>query len=145
MSAAVLPAAHAGHARPTTSWSAGARPAAATPITGAPAPAVRTRLRLTRRGRVVLTALAAVPVAVAALLLVIVPGNAAADVPGAGAGSGAQFEYITIAPGDSLWAIAETIAPQADPRVVVDEIVRLNALGDALVEAGEIIALPLGY
>ena len=40
---------------------------------------------------------------------------ARADAPAA------RSTYVTVAPGDSLWSIAETIAPHADPRDVVDD------------------------
>ena len=100
-----------------------------------------TRLRLTRRGRVVLTALASLPLVVWALVAVLGSGGAAAD-----AGSVAparSFEYVTIWRGDSLWAIAESLAPEGDPRVLVDEIIRLNGLDDAVVEPGQRLALPV--
>ena len=54
-----------------------------------------------------------------------------------------SFEYVTIGQGDSLWAIAESIAPDGDPRVLVDEIIRLNGLADAVVEPGQRLALPV--
>ena len=52
---------------------------------------------------------------------------------------------ITVAAGDSLWSIAEEVAPTADPRDVVDAIVRLNALDGVVVAAGQRIALPAEY
>ena len=99
-----------------------------------------TRLRLTRRGRVVFTALAALPLIAWALVAVLGSGGAAAD---AGSQAPASFEYVTIGQGDSLWALAESIAPDGDPRVLVDEIIRLNGLDDAVVEPGQRLALPV--
>jgi hypothetical protein len=99
-----------------------------------------TRLRLTRRGRVVFTALAALPLVAWALVAVLGSGGAAAD---AGSQRPASFEYVTIGQGDSLWALAESIAPDGDPRVLVDEIIRLNGLDDAVVEPGQRLALPV--
>ena len=104
------------------------------------ATAPATRLRLTRRGRVVFTALAALPLVAWALVAVLGSGGAAAD---AGSQAPAYFEYVTIGQGDSLWALAETIAPDGDPRVLVDEIIRLNGLDDAVVEPGQRLALPV--
>ena len=105
------------------------------------AQAPATHLRLTRRGRVVFTALAALPLVVWALVAVLGAGDAAAD---AGAVLPAtSFEYVTIGQGDSLWAIAESIAPEGDPRVLIDEIIRLNGLPDAVVEPGQRLALPV--
>ena len=40
--------------------------------------------------------------------------------------------------GESLWSIAEQVAPEADPRDVVDAIVRLNALDGVTVSAGPV-------
>jgi LysM repeat protein len=100
-----------------------------------------TRLRLTRRGRIVFTTLGAVPLVAWALITVLGSGDAAAD---AGAELGARtFEYVTVHQGDSLWAIAESIAPHGDPREVIDEIIRLNGLDDAMVEPGQRLALPV--
>lgn len=101
----------------------------------------RTRLRLTRRGRIVFTTLGALPLVGWAIVTILGSGGAAADV---GAELGARtFEYVTVHQGDSLWAIAESIAPQGDPRVVIDEIMRLNGLDEATVEPGQRLALPV--
>jgi hypothetical protein len=100
-----------------------------------------TRLRLTRRGRIVFTTLGAVPLVAWAVITVLGSGGAAAD---AGAELSARtFEYVTVHQGDSLWAIAESIAPHDDPREVIDEIIRLNGLDDAMVEPGQRLALPV--
>lgn len=115
------------------------RDAVAAPIPAAP---TRTRLRLTRRGRVVFTSLAAVPIVVGAFTAVLGAGGAAADIDSHGAASSASFEYTTVGHGDSLWAIAESIDPEADVRDIIDEIMRLNGLDDAVVEPGQRLALP---
>ena len=100
-----------------------------------------TRLRLTRRGRIVFTSLASLPLIVWVLVAVLGSGGAAAD---AGADLGARtFEYVTVHQGDSLWAIAESVSPHGDPRIVIDEIIRLNGLDDAEVEPGQRLALPV--
>ncbi|AWB95222.1 hypothetical protein DCE93_05750 [Agromyces badenianii] len=101
--------------------------------------ATRTRLRLTRRGRIVFTGLAAVPLVIWAFVVVLGAGTAAADIES----SGVSFEYTTVGEGDSLWAIAESIDPNADARDVIDEIMRLNGLDDAVVEPGQRLALPV--
>ncbi|MDW4573086.1 LysM peptidoglycan-binding domain-containing protein [Microbacterium sp. M3] len=102
-----------------------------------------TRLRLTVRGRRVLAALAALP-AVVALSAAVLGGGAALASRDAGAPAG-QFETITVSAGDSLWTIAEEVAPDRDPRDVVDQIVRLNALDSVLVQAGQSLAIPAEY
>ena len=101
-----------------------------------------TRLRLTRRGRRVLAVLASVPAIVALSIAIISGGGALAT---SDSGAGAAFEKVTVMPGDTLWSIAESVAPQADPRDVVDAIMRLNALPSGSLDAGETIAIPLEY
>ncbi len=98
------------------------------------------RLRLTRRGRVVFTSLAAIPLVLWALVAVLSAGGAAADAEGAGVGAG--LAYVTVDAGASLWEIAVAVDPSADPRVVIDEIVRLNGLDDAVIEPGQRLAVP---
>lgn len=101
-----------------------------------------TRLRLTVRGRRVLAAIAALP-AVIALSFAIIGGGAA--LASRDAAPAASFSTVVVAPGDSLWAIAQEVAPQADPRDVVDGIVRLNALGGVTVEPGQVLAIPAEF
>lgn len=107
------------------------------------APAPRTRLRLTRRGRRVVATIAALP-AVVAITAVALSGGGALASNDAGAPAG-SFTTVTVMSGESLWSIAEEVAPAADPRDVVDAIVRLNALGSGQLEAGQTLAIPLEY
>jgi len=100
----------------------------------------RARLRLTRRGRVVFTTLASIPLVLWALVSVLSAGGAAADAEGAAVGTG--LAYVTVDAGASLWEIAVAVDPSADPRVVIDEIVRLNGLDDVVIEPGQRLAVP---
>ncbi len=102
-----------------------------------------TRLRLTVRGRRVLAAAAALP-AVLVLSLAIIGGGAALASRDAGAPAD-SFTTITVSSGDSLWSIAQEVAPNADPRDVVDAIVRLNALDGVTIAAGQRLAIPSEY
>ncbi|MEU1973598.1 LysM peptidoglycan-binding domain-containing protein [Microbacterium sp. NPDC019599] len=104
----------------------------------------RTRLRLTTRGRRLLAAVAALP-AIIALSAALIGGTSAALASRAGGAPAATFQTITVQAGDSLWSIAEEVAPGADPRDVVDAIVSLNALEGVTVSAGERIAIPAEY
>ncbi|MFJ4294491.1 hypothetical protein [Curtobacterium sp. NPDC089689] len=107
------------------------------------APAVRTRLRLTRRGRIVFTTLAALPILLIVALAVLNGGRASAgDASGSGS---AHFDTVTIQPGETLWQLAEETAPNADPRDFVQDVVTLNALDGAGLQAGEKIAIPAKY
>jgi len=107
------------------------------------AAAARTRLRLTVRGRRLLAAIAAVP-AVVALALAILGGGAALASRDVGMPAD-SFQTVTVLSGDSLWSIAEEVAPRADPRDVVDAMMRLNALDDATVTVGQRLAIPAEY
>lgn len=102
-----------------------------------------TRLRLTARGRLLLAWLAALPAVIALSVAVISGGSALAGVDdGAAAGS---FATVTVSAGQSLWSVAEQVAPGSDPRDVVDAIVRLNGLQGVTVAAGERLAIPAQY
>ncbi|WP_298040528.1 LysM peptidoglycan-binding domain-containing protein [uncultured Microbacterium sp.] len=101
-----------------------------------------TRLRLTARGRAVLLGLAAVPLAAVVGLVALSGGSALAS----GESSPATgFEMVTILPGDTLWSVAESVAPGVDPRIVIDEIQRLNVRSNGAVQVGERIAIPAQY
>lgn len=102
-----------------------------------------TRLRITPRGRRVVTFLVSLPLVVA-LGLAIVGGGSALASNDAGAPAG-TFAEITVMSGDTLWSIAEELAPAADPRDVVAKITRLNALSGGSVAAGQRIAIPAEY
>lgn len=98
-----------------------------------------TRLRLTRRGRIVFSTMAALPLVVGAFVVTI---NGGAAIASNGTGGTATFDYVTVSAGQSLWQLAETIAPEADPRDVIADIVALNQLDSASVEPGQRLALP---
>lgn len=105
--------------------------------------ATPTRLRLTVRGRRVLAFLAALP-AIGALAFALLAGGSALASHEGGAPAG-TFETVTVGAGDSLWSIAEEVAPTADPRDVVDSIARLNALDDVAIVPGQVLAIPAEY
>lgn len=103
----------------------------------APAP----RLRLTARGRLVFGTLASIAVVASAMFLGVGSDRAQATLD---AGTG-TFEYVSIEPGQSLWQLAGQVAPQADPRDVVDEILTLNNLSSGDVQPGQQLAIPAQY
>ncbi|SSC25057.1 LysM domain-containing protein [Klenkia terrae] len=107
---------------------------AASPGTTAPAP-----LRLTRRGRLVLCGLG----------VVTALGLAAFAVPALGGGDPAVpalelagRSSVVVYSGDTLWSIAEAVAPDTDPRVVVDAIQEANGLSGAGLVPGQVLVLP---
>lgn len=101
----------------------------------------RPRLHLTKRGRSVFTALAATPLVIAALFFALNGGGATASLNG----SDVAFEYVTVDAGETLWQLAESIAPAADPRDVIAEIMTLNQLQSSDVFAGQELAIPAQY
>lgn len=96
-------------------------------------------LRLTRRGRVVVktgSALMATVALVGGVLLMgrtAEAGSVVAPVPAT---------YRVVTPGETLWKIAGEVAPGADRRDTVSDIMELNALSSAEVFAGQRIAVP---
>lgn len=54
----------------------------------------------------------------------------------------AEFTYVTVLAGQSLWQIAAQVAPNEDPRDFIADVVSLNGLTDAEVVPGQRIALP---
>ena len=105
----------------------------------------RAHLRLTRRGRVVFTALGAAPLVIGSLALALNGGVAAAAEDAGPASAAATFDYVTIEAGQSLWQLAESVAPQQDPRDVIADIVNLNQLASEAVQPGQRLALPADY
>ena len=103
-----------------------------------------TRLHLTRRGRVVFTTLAALPLVAVALVLALNGGMAVAEGTSGTSAATVGFDYVTITPGQSLWELAEALAPTSDPRDVIAEIVSLNQLPSDSVQPGQRLALPAG-
>lgn len=96
-------------------------------------------LKLTRRGR-----LALVGVAFLFMVLGFSLGN---DVSLASPAPATPVipvgaHTMVVQPGDTLWAIARSVAPKADPRVTVERIISLNKLPNAELAAGELLALP---
>lgn len=104
-----------------------------------------TRLRITARGRRVVAFVVALPLAVAVALGIAAVGGGAALASGDAGAPAGSFTEITVMSGETLWSIAEDIAPAADPRDVVAEITRLNALQGGSLAAGQRIAIPTEY
>lgn len=105
------------------------------------APAAAPRLRLTRRGRLVLATLLSGPFVALALVTALNGGIATAS----SAVSGGTFSYMTVQAGQSLWQLAESIAPATDPREVISDIVHLNQLENSQLQPGDRIAIPVKY
>jgi hypothetical protein len=99
-------------------------------------------LRLTRRGRVVVAGLAVLVVTVLSLL---VAGSAQATSHAAPlVAAGHNLARVAVRPGQSLWSVAESADPDADTRLVIQQILKLNVLHGDTVFAGERLWIPRG-
>jgi hypothetical protein len=108
---------------------------------GIPTANAAPRLRITRRGRGVLAMLIAVPLAAAA----VIGGIGAVQAAATDTHATTSFQYVTVAQGESLWQLAEQVAPAADPRDVVDAISDLNGLPSGVIQPGQRLAIPAQY
>ncbi len=108
-------------------------------FSGYAAPVRRSRLRMTRRGRAVLLILIATPLVVAALLFGINAGGATAT------SSSTPLAKVTVVGGETLWGVAQQIAPHADPRDVVADLMSVNRLSTADIYPGEQLSVPAQY
>jgi LysM repeat protein len=97
------------------------------------------RLRMTARGRRVLMALIVVPLLVVVAFLALNGGRATAS------NEAVTPTYVSVQQGESLWQLAEQVAPKADPRDVIADIVSLNGLASSDVVAGQRLAIPSQY
>jgi hypothetical protein len=88
-------------------------------------------VRLTRRGRIV------VVLAVMAVLVIggFLLGHATSQ-------ASAPPQKVTVEAGETLWTVAERVAPQDDPRLVVARIQAMNHLSTPSVEAGQQLLVP---
>jgi hypothetical protein len=99
-------------------------------------------LRLTRRGRIVLIG---IPLVILAAILLSLAGFL--NAPAKAAVSAADLTLtptvsVTVQSGQSLWAIAGSVAPERDPRDVIADIVQLNNLTAGGVVPGQQLFVP---
>jgi hypothetical protein len=104
-------------------------------------------VRLTRRGRIVVTImLTAVSVSLVVLAWLAIAARAAQAADG-GQSPGAVYQNLTsvvVHPGQTLWSIASQAEPTADPRIVMQQIIELNALHGTSVVPGQRLWVPRG-
>ena len=91
-------------------------------------------VQLTVRGRRVLAALALFPI----VALMVVFGGKVAQANSAAP----AMTTVVVQPGQSLWELASSVNPDADPRAVILEIEQLNGLTSADVAAGQQLIVP---
>ncbi len=106
------------------------------------------QLRLTSRGRAVLAAVAIVVVtAVVTAMLCWLGAVGGAQAASSRIGPGTAHRglaQVVVQPGQTLWSIARQAEPAADPRGVVQQIIEVNALGGATIQAGQLLWVPGG-
>ena len=99
-------------------------------------------LRLTRRGRFVFIG---VPLIMLAAVILTLSGFLNAPAKAAESAAGLSLTptvTVTVQPGESLWAIAASVAPERDPRDVVTDIIQLTNLEAARVVPGQALFIP---
>ena len=96
-------------------------------------------VHLTRRGRIV--------VVLAFLGALFTGGAVLGHTPSQASGQVHRVapRTITVQPGETLWAVAERIAPGVDPRLVVSQIQQLNHLHSAQLLAGMQLVVPRSH
>ena len=96
-------------------------------------------ITLNRRGRLARTFVV--------LSLAIVLGSVVSAKAGAGTDSPPQargsFITVTVAPGDTVWSLANRLAGARDVRSLVSEIISVNSLASVDVATGQKLRIPL--
>lgn len=90
-----------------------------------------------RRRRLVAVVLVAALLVACALLATAAAARIAGGAPSA---AGGPSPTAVVQPGDTLWSIAATVAPDVDVRVTVDRLVALN--GTSPIVVGQELVLP---
>ena len=101
--------------------------------------AVPSGIRLNRRGRLART-FVVLSLAIVLGSVVSAKAGAGTDVAPAKAGS---FITVTVAPGDTVWSLANRLAGSGDVRSLVSEIISVNSLDSVDVSTGQKLRIPL--
>jgi LysM repeat protein len=109
-------------------------------------PAAVPAIRLTRRGRVVAAGASALAIGAVSIMLATAA-QAVHAGQAAHTGQAAPGRYVAkveVRPGQSLWSLAEAYDPDADPRLVVQQVQQLNSMAGDQVQPGEVLWVPRG-
>lgn len=98
-------------------------------------------LRLTRRGRLLRSGV--VLIAVVAALTAVGAAHGGDPAQGSDDRRVVTVPTTVVAPGDTLWSIAQRVAPGTDPRRTVVQLQRLNNLDGAAVSVGQVLQIPV--
>lgn len=103
-------------------------------------------IRLTTRGRVLLL----VVTILALFTVVVASGRLTAEATSPQVSTQGSLDrprpaaaVVVVQPGESLWSIAQQVAPNSDPREIVSRIRDLNGLADAVVTPGQAVLVPV--
>ena len=96
-------------------------------------------IRLNRRGRLART-FVVLSLAIVMASVVSAKAGAGQDVAPAKAGS---FITVTVAPGDTVWSLANRVSEGRAVRSLVASIIEVNGLGNGDLTAGQKIRIPL--
>ncbi|GAB3846050.1 LysM peptidoglycan-binding domain-containing protein [Nesterenkonia populi] len=101
-------------------------------------------IQLTRRGRLVLLGLPSMlaAAALAALLLFGLSGLTNQAQASSQEVSGVEAVEVTVAPGETLWELAQRAESQAPVQETITRIAEINDLDSSQVEAGQTLYLP---
>lgn len=81
-------------------------------------------------------------VGILAVAAVAVTGFITGQAAGASGSAGASSEHYSVHQGETLWSIADSVAPDLDPREYVASLVELNRLESASLKPGQDLILP---
>ena len=96
-------------------------------------------IHLNRRGRLARTF---VVLSLAIVAASVAGGQAGAQTSKAPVAS-TQFITVTVAPGDTVWSLANRLAGGGDVRSLVSEIISVNSLASVDVATGQKLRIPL--
>ena len=96
-------------------------------------------VRLNRRGRLARTL---VVLSLAIVAASVAGGTAGADTS-AGVKAEKSFITVTVAPGDTVWSLANRVSDGKGVGALVSEIIEINSLAGGDVEAGQKIRIPV--
>ena len=94
---------------------------------------------LNRRGRLARTVLV---LSLAIVLASVVSAKAGAGTTSAPVAAG-SFITVTVAPGETVWSLANRLSGGSDVRSLVSEIISVNSLASVDLSAGQKLRIPL--
>lgn len=101
--------------------------------------AITASLKLNRRGRLART-FVVLSLAIVLASLVSAKAGAGTDITVTKPGS---FITVTVAPGETVWTLANRVAAPGDVRALVSEIISVNNLSSVDITAGQKVRIPL--